>query len=1270
MKRKIFYFVFLFSFSLIAQNNDCWTLIHNNIDIYNGQYNNNEFPGYHDPETTDLEEVNGGFLTTGQYNKQTFASNDNNIYNNLKNKDGSYLTKHDYNGNLKWIVYTEKSITSYRDVMFGSVEDKDGNIYVIGHSVKGTFFDSKGSQTIFNHTNNFSSGFIVKLNMDGELLWHITIDNIFSKKINIDQNGDILLSGDVSIYNNFKFNFYLNGHITDNLSNFEQMGNDSNYVNRFVLKLNSEGKLLWYTAIKTSGPNSEFLIDIGSDKNNNIYVTGYCSSQAEIYSAGKTNNPNTINWTGPDTKTFLIKFNKDGDFLWRVKSLLNDSKINGVIAWSTTTDDEGNSYISGSNDRWRKDVNHIFENTDGTITKENVGTFFIAKVNNKGICEWIKGAAHSYTGTGYKTIISENEVITIGSVAAFDNKIEEVEFLSTDGNHIKGAFHSSDYFLAVYDFNGNIKRIISNGINKDSLFWGRISGFFKSSVNNYYYLSRNLHFNSYVSQEYKNFGHIIRTSDGNEWEGTITKFNENCGLIIGNTINQQIPILSICDNTSFGTKTDGIIKIDLTQNENKILINEPLSDYQISYYKNVDLTNIISNPESYINSTRKETIYIKAEHLSDPSKSGETSFIIEVNELPNINTSVSLKQCDNLDINGFSNINLNEVKEKIISTPENYTITFFEEKTFALNNTNPIPNPTTYANRTVSNDTVWARVENSNGCFEVAEVKLIISTTQIPNSFSKTFYKCDNGSNTSDGIASFDFSSVTQEVKDLFPANQQLLIKYYKSEADALAEQNVITNISNYENTDSPNSQDIYIRVDSKLNNDCLGLGHHITLKVEKLPIANSVIVNPQCDNDSDGIYDFDTSYIQNTIIGNQTNVLVKYFDEKNNELPSPLPNPFATPTQSITAKVINTISQDPNGKCYDETIINFKVNSTPVANSILVQEQCDTDFDNIASFDTSKIQSVLLGNQTGMLVKYFDENNDALPSPLPNPFVTNSQSIRARVENPKYSICYDETTIEFIVKEKPSFELDTKALICITSNSLLELRAKNPNGNYKYEWKDSSGKVISNSINTNVSKGGIYSVKAISNAGCESDIKSINVIESSISSISINSLEIIDDSENNSITINTQNIGLGNYEFSLLDSNSNIIRDYQISPNFDNLDGGIYTILIKDINGCGIQSFETSIITYPKFFTPNEDGIKDTWHILGLEQSFYKSGIVKIYNRFGKMLKVLSLNDPGWNGHYNGRQLPSDNYWFYAELIAPNGNIIRKKGYFSLLRK
>ena len=643
---------------------------------------------------------------------------------------------------------------------------------------------------------------------------------------------------------------------------------------------------------------------------------------------------------------------------------------------------------------------------------------------------------------------------------------------------------------------------------------------------------------------------------------------------------------------------------------------------------------------------------------------------IEIFEAPIINETVSLKQCDNSDINGFSFFNLEEVKSKIIANPENYTITFFEERTLAESNAlNSIQNTTSYSNELVSNDVIWARVEDTNGCFSISKIQLIVSTTEIPLSFKKSFHECDDGLFSTDGIATFNFSSVTQEVFDLFPPGQQLIINYYESEADALAEVNEITNISNYQNTNSPTQQTIYIRVDSAVNNDCLGLGPHIILNVDRVPIANPVIFTPECDNDRDGLFMFNSSTIQNTIVGNQTGVEVRYYDESGNPLPSPLPNPFASASQTITARITNSNSQDLDGQCYDETQIEFIVNSVPVANQVPVQEVCDDDLDGVVGFDTSTIETTILGVQTDLIVKYYDGNNNALPSPLPNPFYTTSQTISVRLENPNYDVCYEETTIDFRVREKPIFDLAEKATICMTNTPELTIAVENPNGYHSYTWKDENNTTISSFSDVTLTRGGVYKVFATSIFGCTSIEKEIIIEESSKAMITIEDIEVIDDTNNNSIKVNTSNLGLGAYEFQLLDDNSTIISDYQNTPFFDNLEGGVYTLVVNDIKGCGAVSFDVSLLSFPKFFTPNEDGINDYWKIKGISRNFYQSGNVSIFNRYGKLISKHNIDDIGWNGTYNGKILTSNNYWFYAELVDVNGKLRTRSGNFSLLR-
>jgi len=142
-------------------------------------------------------------------------------------------------------------------------------------------------------------------------------------------------------------------------------------------------------------------------------------------------------------------------------------------------------------------------------------------------------------------------------------------------------------------------------------------------------------------------------------------------------------------------------------------------------------------------------------------------------------------------------------------------------------------------------------------------VNIVVSTTGIPATFQRNFNVCDDfldldgndgvNNDDTDGVSSFDFSSVTQQVIDIFPTTQQLTVTYYRNQADALAEINAISDPSNYRNIGYPNSQQIYIRVDSDLDNDCLGFGPYITLTVDPVPTVNPYDNLELCDNLDDG---------------------------------------------------------------------------------------------------------------------------------------------------------------------------------------------------------------------------------------------------------------------------------------------------------------------------------------------------------------------------------------------------------------------------------
>ncbi len=726
----------------------------------------------------------------------------------------------------------------------------------------------------------------------------------------------------------------------------------------------------------------------------------------------------------------------------------------------------------------------------------------------------------------------------------------------------------------------------------------------------------------------------------------------------------NIPKIALCDNTTVGTDTDGKVVFDLTQNANTILNGQSSSQFLLSYYKDIALTQSISSPISYQNTNSSENIYVKVVNKDNPSCFAVTSFKIEVLALPVITNVVDLKQCDD-NTDGFSVFNLEEAISKITSNASNETVTFYKTLSEAENDSSPILSPSTYTNQIVSNDAVYAKISNSNGCYRIARINLFVTTTQIPVNYARAFTVCDDaalGTNT-DGIASFDFSGVTTDIQNIFPAGQLLDIRYFRNLADALAEKNAIVDISNYRNIGYPTTQKIYIRVDSKINNDCLGLGSHITLNVERIPVVQTVTVI-KCDDDQDGKLAFDTSSLQSQILNGLTGVSVAYFDQNNNALPSPLPNPFITSSQKIKVVVTNTTET----ACFYESSIDFIVDDLPEAFAIptSLTSICDDEVDpklqdGKFAFDTSTFQNTILGVQTGMLVYYFDANNRPLPSPLPNPFFTSSQEVRVEVVNPMNPSCKAIVTIPFVINPLPTMELAGDELVCsdlptftkVIDAGLLDINKKN---NFSYSWtKD--GQPLGNAINyeLTVNQKGIYRVTATNSFGCARS-RTITVNASDKAKVEI---AIKDLTNENTITIMAS--GAGDYVYALDQEFGN----YQTSAIFDNVASGVHTVYVKDLNGCGTTVQEVAILGIPKYFTPNADGYHDKWTAQGVNATFNSKTVIRVFDRYGKLLKQIDPKGDGWDGTFNGQPLPADDYWYDIQL--EDGRVL--KGHFALKR-
>lgn len=147
-----------------------------------------------------------------------------------------------------------------------------------------------------------------------------------------------------------------------------------------------------------------------------------------------------------------------------------------------------------------------------------------------------------------------------------------------------------------------------------------------------------------------------------------------------------------------------------------------------------------------------------------------------------------------------------------------------------------------------------------------------------------------------------------------------------------------------------------------------------------------------------------------------------------------------------------------------------------------------------------------------------------------------------------------------------------------------------------------------------------------------------------------------------NSATITVTVKGNGDYIYSLDHG------PFQTNPVFSNVSPGTHTVTINDSLGCTDLTIDDIIVVgHPHFFTPNGDGYNDTWNIWALSAD-QPNAEISIFDRFGKLLKVITPGGSGWDGTYNGQALPSTDYWFTIKYQEKGVEKIFKS-HFSLKR-
>lgn len=479
------------------------------------------------------------------------------------------------------------------------------------------------------------------------------------------------------------------------------------------------------------------------------------------------------------------------------------------------------------------------------------------------------------------------------------------------------------------------------------------------------------------------------------------------------------------------------------------------------------------------------------------------------------------------------------------------------------------------------------------------------------------------------------------------------------------------------------------------------------------------VPVYEQCDFDSnpaDGITSFNLDSKINDITNSAPGLIVDFFEASDITYSNPIINTgnYRNKTSTIASNYKLLIRATNTSGCETFSEIELKANATSLANYpniYLTESDLNASDPNARNsigsanvfYDFDLKTTEIIANSGGAYsaathsFEYYRTANDAtlqtnqIVSPFDDDIFTNNATVFVRISTIGTSACTGIGQFKIYVNTRPIPQGNINPQYLCVNNPIdnpqlitIDLNADTGITTDTYQWF-LNGNLITGATSAihKANVQGTYKVIAyrdyqniISDPNDDTTSLGYNtfdVLESNKALIiSTDLIDNVDNPDENILTIKTS--GIGDYEYAINSTSpaSFTKGSENLSFTFSQIKPGLNTIYIRDINGCGITSSQKlSFLFFQRHFTPNNDGVYDTWKILGSNNNFYTSARVEIFDRYGKVVALITDKDSqGWNGTYNGKKLPSNDYWFNAVLEDVNGNIRKETGHFSLLRK
>ncbi|WP_047547151.1 T9SS type B sorting domain-containing protein [Psychroserpens sp. Hel_I_66] len=758
---------------------------------------------------------------------------------------------------------------------------------------------------------------------------------------------------------------------------------------------------------------------------------------------------------------------------------------------------------------------------------------------------------------------------------------------------------------------------------------------------------------------FPNTGRFLGVINNPEATGTASNYNENGILVDINSGFQNVsriglpPFIQSLFNSQIDIIQNGIstTELKLCTGDMYTLIAEDVEGGTYTWMKDgAVLTETtfeldITEPGFY-------EVFIEPNNGECPIE-GEA--VVGVFDIPTATQPQNMVNCDLTEASVFD-FTIQDADILNMQDPAQYSVRYFRTEEDADNSENEIIGDFTSEENP---QIIYARVDNNDNpnCFATTSFTISVFLDPVINILDDITV-CDTDFST-DSMDGFTTLTLNELNAGIIGAQDETLytITYHPSQEDA--DDNTSPLPNTYTNT-TPYTEEIFVRLENNLNNDCYTTDSFI-LNVNDAPQAiDSLLI--QCDEDGipEGFTTFDLNEAFDDITGGAPNRTINFYvslsdlENDEDELNADAFENYFDP-HIIYALVTNTTTGCTN-------IAELTLQSSSTSSNDTFIEVCDDDGteDGFYNFNlNTALDAILFGISPDLDVTFYETYDNALieDNPIGSTFtntIAYNQTVYARVEN--MNACFGISAIELTVFELPNIVIQEDVYYClndfpqkiILTGGLID---DTPN-NYYYDW--STGE---DEFEIEVNEPGTYTVRVTSTDGCFKD-RTINVLPSDIATFT--DIQVTDASSNNTISVFVTGDGI--YEYALDDPQG----PYQESNIFENVSFGFHTVYVRDVeNDCGIVDDIVSVIGFPKFFTPNGDTYNPYWQVKGISTDFQPNSQILIFDRYGKLLAEVDPLGPGWDGTFNGFNMPASDYWFVVTL--EDGRVF--KNHFALKR-